>query len=985
VSIRDIFVAFGFDIDNAALEKANATVEKLKNAATEALSQIGVKFATDDNTVNDVNERIKEISDIAEDSLRGMPVSLDESTVDTTIDSIENIAETAGTVKDNPVGFNVDENGKGLVFDSVEELKAAAAVLEENDVNFQLNERDKSLVFDSVSDMKGAADVLEKLPVGYEVNKKSERTAIDSIKNIRAMATKFLGVIGIGFSLLKMKDLSEEFNSVNTKINDATRGMGDQADIQQRIMRTANETRMSYADMAGSVSSLVANRNVFDNVEDAANFAGLMAKEFTATGKSQSEVNSLMETITKSMARGTVDARAMNSIMQNSPNTFNMIADSLGVSTTRLQEMAQKGEISAETLRNVFEANAEGIEQRFGETSMSISDAFLNVRNQLGLFISETDDLLKISQTVAKAIVMGFNRIFSVLRTVRDGFINFADRVGGLDKIFKLLTIVAGAFMAVLAVQKIMGIVSALKAMDKTLLKAKLKMFAVVAVLVIIALLVEDFINFMKGNDSVIGEVFEKFGIDGDAVRETVLELMEAAKDLIPVILEIAKAVGGMLLGAVKEILPLLLDLVMEIVPLLIDLIMMLIPFVIEIISAILPVIIQLITTLIPLIVDIIKQILPVVINLIKTLLPLVMQIIQAVLPIIIRLIEKLLPLIMSIIQRILPVIIRLIETLIPVIMTIIEAVLPILIGLIEMLIPIIMMIIDAILPIVISLIELLISIIMPILDLILPLLMTLLEALMPVIIFVAELLGNVLGAAFEGLMPIIEAVMGIFQGLIDFITAIFTGDWTAAWEAVVSIFRNIIDGIAAIFKLPINLIITGINTFLGGLNKLKIPDWVPGVGGKGINIPLIPMLAKGSDNSPDTFIAGEQGPELITNAHGSKVFTAGETVDIFNKIKEIAGLFTMKPPPEGGDPNEIQQMLGNIANALKDLAKLGEPPRPETLETVSNYVENTTINQNIEITNEFNGDRAGQEKSSEAMDKATDDITGTLARAMAY
>ena len=48
------------------------------------------------------------------------------------------------------------------------------------------------------------------------------------------------------------------------------------------------------------------------------------------------------------------------------------------------------------------------------------------------------------------------------------------------------------------------------------------------------------------------------------------------------------------------------------------------------------------------------------------------------------------------------------------------------------------------------------------------------------------------------------------------------------------------------IFKVPINWIIDGINSFLQGINKLKIPDWVPGVGGKGFSIPLIPKLEKG-------------------------------------------------------------------------------------------------------------------------------------------
>ena len=73
----------------------------------------------------------------------------------------------------------------------------------------------------------------------------------------------------------------------------------------------------------------------------------------------------------------------------------------------------------------------------------------------------------------------------------------------------------------------------------------------------------------------------------------------------------------------------------------------------------------------------------------------------------------------------------------------------------------------------------------------------------------------------------------------------------------------------------------------ISGLNKLKIPDWVPGIGGKGINIPLIPQFATGTDSTPDTFIAGEQGAELITNAKNRSVFTAAQTGSIFRNLAD--------------------------------------------------------------------------------------------------
>ena len=104
-----------------------------------------------------------------------------------------------------------------------------------------------------------------------------------------------------------------------------------------------------------------------------------------------------------------------------------------------------------------------------------------------------------------------------------------------------------------------------------------------------------------------------------------------------------------------------------------------------------------------------------------------------------------------------------------------------------------------------------------------------------------------------------------MLSGIIDFVGGVFTGNWARAWNGVKNIFSNIVSGFAGIFKAPINAIISGINSFIGGLNKIKIPNWVPGVGGRGFNISKIPKLAEGAVVSKATpAIFGEAGTEAV-------------------------------------------------------------------------------------------------------------------------
>ena len=163
----------------------------------------------------------------------------------------------------------------------------------------------------------------------------------------------------------------------------------------------------------------------------------------------------------------------------------------------------------------------------------------------------------------------------------------------------------------------------------------------------------------------------------------------------------------------------------------------------------------------------------------------------------------------------------------------------------------------------------------------------TIATAIMEVIQFLMPTIQSIIGVALETIKGVVSGALTAIKGLVDVFAGIFTGDWTRVWEGVKSIFSGVWNSLKSIASGVLNGIISLVNGVISGLNKLKIPDWVPGIGGKGINIPLIPRFATGTDSTPDTFIAGEQGAELITNAKNRSVFTAAQTGSIFRNLAD--------------------------------------------------------------------------------------------------
>lgn len=151
----------------------------------------------------------------------------------------------------------------------------------------------------------------------------------------------------------------------------------------------------------------------------------------------------------------------------------------------------------------------------------------------------------------------------------------------------------------------------------------------------------------------------------------------------------------------------------------------------------------------------------------------------------------------------------------------------------------------------------------------ILPVIENIVMVLVNVVETVAPPIIAAVSQIFANISNVVTSVQGIFDGLIQFITGVFTGNWASAWEGVKSIFGNAFSALVELCKVPINAVIGVINGAIRGINSIvgggvTIPDWLPGGGGTfSLHLNEIPMLAKGGFTD-GVSIAGEAGTEAV-------------------------------------------------------------------------------------------------------------------------
>lgn len=213
----------------------------------------------------------------------------------------------------------------------------------------------------------------------------------------------------------------------------------------------------------------------------------------------------------------------------------------------------------------------------------------------------------------------------------------------------------------------------------------------------------------------------------------------------------------------------------------------------------------------------------------------------------------------------------------------------------------------------------------------ILPVIESIVMVLINVVATVAPPIIAAVSQIFANISNVVTSIQGVFEGLIQFITGVFTRNWSSAWEGVKSIFSNAFSALVELCKIPINAVIGIINGAINGINSIlgsvtTIPEWVPVVGGKGFSmqLPTIPMLAKGGFTD-GVSIAGEAGTEAVISFDPS---VRGANIANWQKAGQMLGVDPVQAASVAG--------AGSLTTDRVEVADIGgSSPAPGGTTTV--------------------------------------------------
>lgn len=367
---------------------------------------------------------------------------------------------------------------------------------------------------------------------GYKVDQASEKKVEGSIKSLKSMASKVLGAVGITLSVAGAKSAIDGCVEVASSIEE----MQNKFDVVFGDMRNeVNKWAQEYSDAIG--------RNKNDIKTYLADQQNLLVG-FGMTRQAGAEMAEQMTSLALDLASfGNMDETASVNAMTKAVMGESEAAKTLGAvlnDSTRAQAMATlglKGTYDKLDQLTKMQVNYQAILQQspdaIGDCQRSL-DSYESTKKR---YIAK---LKEIKTIVGQFFLPTYQKILSIgakgLTMIRDWLQKLTDLTDKLGGSQRVLSVLAAAFTAMLVAMNLKKIGAAINGFTKLARAIGLghgKALAFFAVFLLLALVIEDFISFMRGDKSLLGTMLERAGVDCEKLRQNIVGVWTKIKQAI--------------------------------------------------------------------------------------------------------------------------------------------------------------------------------------------------------------------------------------------------------------------------------------------------------------------------------------------------------------------------------------------------------------------------------------------------------------------
>lgn len=367
---------------------------------------------------------------------------------------------------------------------------------------------------------------------GYKVDQSSEQKVEGSIKSLKSMASKVLGAVGITLSVAGIKsaidgcvEVASSIEEMQNKFDVVFGDMRDEVDKwaqeysdaigrnkndiktyladQQNLLVGFGMTRQAGAEMAEQMTSLALDLASFGNMDETAS-VNAMTKAVMGESEAAKTLGAVLNDSTRAQAMATLGLKG----------TYDKL-DQLTKMQVNYQAILQQS------------PDAIGDCQRSLDSYESTKKRYIAKLKEIKTIVGQF--FLPTYQKILNIGAKGLTMIRDWLQKLTD----LTDKLGGSQRVLSVLAAAFTAMLVAMNLKKIGAAINGFTNLARAIGHGHGKALAFFAVFLLLALAIEDFISFMRGDKSLLGTMLERAGVDCEKLRQNIVGVWTKIKQAI--------------------------------------------------------------------------------------------------------------------------------------------------------------------------------------------------------------------------------------------------------------------------------------------------------------------------------------------------------------------------------------------------------------------------------------------------------------------
>lgn len=267
-------------------------------------------------------------------------------------------------------------------------------------------------------------------------NKTAQTSSTDLSRSLKGLLGGYLSFQ----SVKSVFNLSDQLASTNARLQMMTGSAEAAAAAQDEIYAAAMRSRGAYTDMADTVAKLgTLAGDAFGSTSEIIAFAEQLQKQMAMSGASTASAQAATLQLTQGLSSGALRGEELNSVLEQTPMIAQTIADSLGVTTGQMREMASEGALTADVVKNAILGAADETNAAFEQMPYTWGQVWTQIQNIT----------LRMTQPVLNVISQMANKVDEAMQWTKDN----SELVAGALAAVATAAAIAGAQMVLSALK----------------------------------------------------------------------------------------------------------------------------------------------------------------------------------------------------------------------------------------------------------------------------------------------------------------------------------------------------------------------------------------------------------------------------------------------------------------------------------------------------------------------------------------------------